>query len=656
MSQIHVIDRCLPGSTKIVEDPLPRYRDLPLSRPLDDSKLLPSERAGFGVENNRRILPYRDQAGFSREIETAHVKTIVLENEHLKAGIYPGLGGRVAFLYDKDNGRDIVYDNPALRFADLALRSAWFSGGIEWNLGRLGHATSTCSSVFAAKRGDAVILWDMERVSGLLWSVELRLSGRVLLAYVRVVNPYDESKPFYWWTNTAIAEEKGQRIFSATDEMIYIDMSSLAPDGRRLMVHGRLPYIPEVQEGVDFSYPENFTAYSNEYFFQNDSGPDNAWEVSSYKDGHLFLERSSEALRYRKMFCWGTHQGGRHWRDYLSLPGKGGYIEVQAGFDRTQLHSLVMPAGAEWDFIQAFSGAEAEPGIGDGDMAEARWRVKAVLDREVPQELITTGLELSRSSRFTPIDEVLHMGEGWLALEDRLSGLPSKHGFPVIDESLGAQQQPWLDLLEGRKSSFLMEDGIPVSYMLDSRWEERLAALDDEGARTMRAVMMLDEGRLDEAVKVFSTLPGPFAQYSLAHACMRKGEMDEALTAVASCLCQTGSYCYVLGCLELLAKMEAYDEAWKVYDGLDDGMKADSRIRYAMHGAALALGMVDFLDESYSREPVSIREGSRLWSDGWFTYRAWKEAKEKGIPFSQELVDKHRREEEMPYEVDFRQG
>ena len=62
--------------------------------------------------------------------------------------------------------------------------------------------------------------------------------------------------------------------------------------------------------------------FSSEYFFQNPEEEPAPWQASVYDDGETFFDRSTARLRYRKMFCWGTHKGGQNWCDYLisSLP------------------------------------------------------------------------------------------------------------------------------------------------------------------------------------------------------------------------------------------------------------------------------------------------------------------------------------------------
>jgi len=42
-------------------------------------------------------------------------------------------------------------------------------------------------------------------------------------------------------------------------------------------------------------------------------------------------QTATAAMGGRKFFYFGTAPGGRHWMDYLTLPGEGDYIELQSG-------------------------------------------------------------------------------------------------------------------------------------------------------------------------------------------------------------------------------------------------------------------------------------------------------------------------------------
>ena len=97
------------------------------------------------------LLPYSIQDGYDRAEELRDFDAAVLENERMRAVFLPSLGGRLWSLYDKKRDRELLYKNDIFRPAHLALRNAWNSGGVEWNVGIKGHNPLTCAPLFAQK-------------------------------------------------------------------------------------------------------------------------------------------------------------------------------------------------------------------------------------------------------------------------------------------------------------------------------------------------------------------------------------------------------------------------------------------------------------------------------------------------------------------------
>ena len=140
-------------------------------------------------------LPYPVQSGYQRRLRLTDVPALRLGDDRIEVLVLPELGGRVWSLRDRTAGRDLIFTNPNLIFANLALTGAWFAGGIEWNLGSTGHAATTCRPVFAGvvetDRGPLLRLWEWERTRDLVFQVDLMVpeGAPVLLAFVRVRNP-----------------------------------------------------------------------------------------------------------------------------------------------------------------------------------------------------------------------------------------------------------------------------------------------------------------------------------------------------------------------------------------------------------------------------------------------------------------------------------
>src|SRR5690606_6491563 len=106
--------------------------------------------------------------------------------------------------------------------ANLALRGAWFSGGAEWNIGMRGHWPLTCEPLYAAEvagdDGEPVLrMWEYECIRGLIVQIDATLDAAApaLHVQVRVRNPHRTETGMYWWTNIAVAQTPGSRVFTA---------------------------------------------------------------------------------------------------------------------------------------------------------------------------------------------------------------------------------------------------------------------------------------------------------------------------------------------------------------------------------------------------------------------------------------------------------
>ena len=186
----------IPASPLGPENPLPMFRDAAGSKPIGhDGSFLPEDEYLFGREIDFQVLPNLMQDGYGRKRKLAELKTIVLENDVLKARFLPDFGGRLISLEEKETRRELLFRNPVLQPANLAVRNAWFSGGIEWNVGVFGHCPHTCSPVFFAaltdgEGGEFLRIWEYERIRRVFWQIDFHLprGARQLCAHVRIVN------------------------------------------------------------------------------------------------------------------------------------------------------------------------------------------------------------------------------------------------------------------------------------------------------------------------------------------------------------------------------------------------------------------------------------------------------------------------------------
>ena len=364
------------------ESPLPPLSGLQrLPDPSDSPGLPPDMRERIWYGRLANPLPYALQNGYSRDLRPRDIAALRLANGQLEALVVPGLGGRLWSLRDLGAGRDLVFANRHLQFANFALTDAWFAGGIEWNLGSTGHSATTSRPVFAgsvsSSRGAALRIWEWERTRDLVFSVDLLMPADrpLLLAFVRVCNPDPEAKPLYWWTNIAAPEEPGVRVLAPA-----VGAWRTEYDGSIAGVD--IPFAAD-DPTTDVSYPLS-AQRAADYFFQVPPGR-RPWIAAVQADGRGLVQTSTAELRGRKLFCWGTAAGGRHWQEWLCGPDSR-YLEIQAGLATTQLEHLRLEGNAEISWAEAYAPIEAAPGAINKSWSEAVSEISALLTSAVPDE------------------------------------------------------------------------------------------------------------------------------------------------------------------------------------------------------------------------------------------------------------------------------
>ncbi|MFD4130964.1 DUF5107 domain-containing protein [Streptomyces goshikiensis] len=433
----------LPAAPLGPDNPLPALRAPDGVHVLDERSQggLPRDMARqIGYGPLRSLLPVQVRDGYQRERAARDFDAVVIENAHLRVTVLPGLGGRVHSLVHLPTGRELLYRNPVFQPANLALNGAWFSGGIEWNIGATGHTTLSCAPLHAAlvpapDGGVLVRLWEWERLRDLPFQVDLWLpeDSEFLYVGVRVRNPHERPAPVYWWSNTAVPEAPGTRVLAPADEAWHFGYERAL---RRIPVPDR--------EGADRTYPGR-SPYPADFFYEVREG-ERPWIASLDADGQGLAQTSTARLRGRKLFVWGAGEGGRRWQEWLTEPGTGGYAEIQAGLARTQLEHVRLEGGAEFSWLEAYGPLAADPvAVHGADWPAARGAASAALEAALPRERVDAAYEAWRGCADTEPGERLATGSGWGALEVLCGGheLP---GTPFEAAALGADQAPWLEL------------------------------------------------------------------------------------------------------------------------------------------------------------------------------------------------------------------
>ncbi|MFD7458146.1 MULTISPECIES: DUF5107 domain-containing protein [unclassified Streptomyces] len=453
----------LPAAESGPDNPLPPLRPLDEAHRADerDRRDLPRDMARqIAYEPLRGLLPVPLRDGYGRRRSPRDLDALVIENDRLSATVLPGLGGRLVSLVHR--GRELLYRNPVLQPANFALNGAWFSGGVEWNIGATGHTTLSCSPLHAARvpapdGGEMLRLWEWERLRDLPFQVDLWLpdGSDFLHVGVRVRNPHERPVPTYWWSNIAVPEQC--RVLAPADEAWQFGYE------RRLR---RVP-VP-AYDGVDRTYPLNST-HAADWFYDLPDGR-RRWIAAVGADGHGLVQTSTDVLRGRKLFVWGTGGGGRRWQDWLTEPGTGGYCEIQAGLARTQLEHVRLEAESEVSWLEAYGPLGTPP---DGEWTDVLRTAEDRLEAALPRRAVDDAYAAWRPYADTGPGEILARGSGWGALEVLRGGwkLP---GTPFDESTLDDAQAPWLHLLHAGALPEPRRSGAPGPTLVAPHWRDML--------------------------------------------------------------------------------------------------------------------------------------------------------------------------------------
>lgn len=643
------------------ENPLPSFQQ-PIHQPVLSGKPESDPEAGY----LRDYLPYTVQDGYTRERRMTDVKMAVLENDVLRAAFLLDYGGRLWSLLHKPTNRELLYVNPMLQPANLAMRNAWFSGGVEWNMGVIAHTPFTCAPLFAARvdtpDGMPVLrLYEWERIRQAAYQIDAYLpdGSEILYVRVRIVNPFDQPLPIYWWSNIAVPEREDVRVLAPADESYRY---ALSVDDLQTVP------VPLV-DGQDITYTTRFRRAADYFFLIPDQ--QRPWITALDASGKGLIHVSTDRLHGRKLFLWGTGQGGRRWQEWLNGSSHD-YLEIQAGLAPTQLEYATMPPLAEWSWLEGYGLMEADPQEVHGENWQAaRAEIESGLERLAPRPAFEAEYQRSEAWKDQPPTEVLHAGSGWGELETqrrRAAGLPPFAGVGLdFSGALSAAQQPWLALLKTGRFPDSDSDVPGAGILVQAEWQALLeTAVQRQNAAGWEAWLHLGTMRLhdgdssgarqawEQSLTIRRT---PWALRNLAVLARQNGQVNEAAS-------------YLLEAFELrpeavpllVETARALIDAGRARDflrllsGQPEAARQHGRLRLLEVEAGLAVGDLDRVGQRFDEgfEIVDYREGDEILTDLWFRYHAERLSREKHVPVNETLMAQVVREHPLPPAFDFR--
>ncbi len=668
MSELRIATYTMPAADLGPENPLPPFRAARDAQLMAEMPGLPAEmRDSLLWGHPATILPYTLQDGYGRQRRPRAFRAAVLENETLRATFLLELGGRLWSLWHKPTGRELLSVNPVFQPANLALRNAWFSGGVEWNIGTIGHSPFTCAPLFAARverpDGTPVLrMYEWERIRGVPFQVDAYLpdGSPVLFVRVRITNPHDRAIPMYWWSNIAVPETAETRVI--------VPAASAYTHGAAGVAVVPVP----IQEGVDLTYAANLRASASIFFRIPEARQ--PWIAALDAGGCGLAQTSTGRLRGRKLFAWGMAAGGRKWQEFLSNGGST-YIETQAGLAPTQMQYATMPARGDWSWLEAYGlldGSADAARVHGADWAAAQAAIERGLARLIPAARLTAEHAAAAAWADQPPVEIYQHGSGWGALERhrrRVAGEPSfaRLGLVFHDASLGPEQTPWLALLRDGTFPDVPADAAPAGLVVDEPWrkllEEALAANQTDGwlAWWHLGIMRQHAGDAAGAGAAYrrslAAAETPWALRDLALLASEAADLPAAADLyIAALRLRPTLLPLAVECGRALIEA-GRPQAWlDLLPALPDEVRLASRVRLLAGQAALAVGDLARVEPLFTErvEVNDLREGELSLSELWFGYHERQLSAAEGCPLDDALRARVRREFPVPEHLDFR--
>ena len=571
---------------------------------------------GYGRVKN--AYPYRQRNGYTRQLREKEVQTAVLENRYLKAVFLPEYGGRLWELWDKEQGENLLYTNDVLRFSNLAVRNAWFSGGVEWNVGVIGHTPFTTEQMYVARTSDengnpVLRMYEYERIRDITYQMDFRLEedSRFLNCRMRIVNENTEVVPMYWWSNMAVPEHEGGRIIVPAEsaytntcgEVYKVDIPIVG--GTDVTDYKKIP------KSVD-------------YFFELDrNAPKYIANVN--REGYGLIQISTDRLKSRKLFSWGNQKASDHWQEFLTEDA-GRYVEIQAGLAKTQYGCIPMAPNTAWEWMEQYgaiqiSGDDLELSHKERYQNVTNEIEKAQLSEHLEEQLISSkAMALQKAELLIP-----GSGYGILGVHGKLTS-----HLEFVDES--GYYGRWKSFIDGGNLPCPEPQKWPDVFLDDPDSFSRLKdAVKNEEKKNWYAhyhlgIRYYTLGKYKKAEKEWKESleleENAWAYHGLACLRLLQGKRKKAARYILKGMrLQKEELSYVKEGFKLLTMSESYEDLCEFYGQMSEEHQNNNRIKFYYIKALGEIGeekkAYELLEENGGLILDDLREGEDSLAELW---------------------------------------
>lgn len=574
-----------------------------------------------GYGQYRNAYPYRQNGSYTSELKEKQLKVAILENDYLRAEFLTELGGRLWSLIDKHTGSNLLYTNDVIQFRNLAICNAWFSGGVEWNMGIIGHSPFTVKPLYVAElqhNGSPVLrMYEYERIRRATYQMDFWLeeNSRFLNCRMRIMNSEAEVIPMYWWSNMAVPEFKGGRIIVPSQK------AYTSQNGRVYKTD-----IPIVS-GVDITRYENIPGTVDYFFKLKEDMPVYIANVDQH--GYGLLHLSTKRLQSRKLFSWGNNEGSDRWQEFLTKDA-GRYIEIQAGLGKTQYGCIPMAPHTAWEWMEQYGPLQLDEEKLSQEYSQLQGSAAHYIDKKTEYK----ELEKRLSDTAEMAKEHAKLIQAGSVYGSRRVERKGTEHLEFIEPKPNKRSEGWGQFLETGILPEKDPDTKPEEYILGEAYykklKETIHAANKENwyAHYQLGLLEYQKNWYDYAEREFKESlrleENAWAYHGLACLYLQRN-CKEAV----SDLLQKGmalrmdDISYIKEGFRLLDICEENTVILKVYERLSERQKMESRIRFlyvkALHKTGHSKDAFTILNENGGWVPDDFREGEvsveQLWNE-----------------------------------------
>lgn len=278
------------------------------------------------------IFPMAFNDRIEAEFQEVAYNHISLENQYIKVGLLPEIGGRIYSALDKTNNYDFVYKNNVIKPALIGLCGPWIMGGIEFNWPQHHRPTTFLPVDYYIEENEdgSKTVWmgevePLNRTKGMV-GITVYPDKSYIEAKIRLFNRTAYPQRFMWWSNLAVPVNDTYKAVFPKD-IHWASDHAWALTSSFPIIKGEYK-TKDFKDGVDVREFQNMPVPTS--FFTYDSKYDFLSGYDFVKDSGIVHVSNRHIGTGKKMFTWGVSDFSKAWYDNLT-DEDGPYIELMTG-------------------------------------------------------------------------------------------------------------------------------------------------------------------------------------------------------------------------------------------------------------------------------------------------------------------------------------